>query len=114
MPEAGRPPTDMDDSMTAGWEREREEDEEEAAREEFEARVAERCLAPVSPAGPPCLDSRTGEVLDEKLVNIGMKNEMQSMTDFKVITEVSDTEPGEAGKKPISAGWVLLARGPGK
>jgi len=104
MPEAERPSTDMDDSMTASRKREREGDEEEAAKEEFEARVAERCLAPVSPAGLPWLDSRTGEVLDPKLVDIGMKNEMQSMTNFKVFTEVPDTEPGEAGKKPISAG----------
>eukprot|EP00972_Heterocapsa_arctica_P055442 8179983-Heterocapsa_arctica.AAC.1 len=75
--------TDLDESAMTGMKREREEDEEEAAKEEFDARVTERCLAPVSPAGPPWLDSRTGAVLDPKLVSIGMANEMQSMEDFK-------------------------------
>eukprot|EP00972_Heterocapsa_arctica_P079666 11738285-Heterocapsa_arctica.AAC.1 len=43
-----------------------------------------------------------------------MANEMQSMKDFKVLREVPDTEPGEAGKKPINTGWVLSDRGPTK
>eukprot|EP00972_Heterocapsa_arctica_P101540 14960773-Heterocapsa_arctica.AAC.1 len=75
--------TDMDESAMTDMKREREEDEEEVTNEEFEARVTERCLAPVSPAGSPWLDSRTGAVLDPKLVGIGMANEMQSMEDFK-------------------------------
>eukprot|EP00972_Heterocapsa_arctica_P057868 8537435-Heterocapsa_arctica.AAC.1 len=81
-------------------------------KKEFAARGAERCIAPVSPEGPPWLDSRTGAVLDPALVEVGVTNELESMENFEVINEVPEEEPKKLGKKAINCGWVLSERGP--
>ena len=93
----------------------KDEDEEAAGEEEFQARVAAReqaeVLAPASPPGPPWLDSVTGLELDPKKVDIGMRAELESFGDFGVADEVSEEEPRKLGRKIISMGWVIRARG---
>ena len=59
------------------WTGKRErEDTEEDHEEEYEGRVGARLVAPVSPPGPPWLDSRTGEELDTKLTETAMTEEL--------------------------------------
>ena len=91
----------------------REEDEQEAAQEEHEARVrAEDLHEPMQPpqdmeafpalhavsleqtlpGGPPYRHETTGEVLDTDLVNKAKEVERANWTTFKVVEPVSDQE----------------------
>ncbi len=109
---ATRVEDDQMDGMEKQQDRKRAREDDQGEEEEFAARGAERFVAPVSPAGPPWLDSRTGAVLDPTLVEIGMTNELESLQSFEVGKDVPEEEPKNLGKKVINCGWVLSERGP--
>ena len=110
--EAAKSGDEDDDDMTERWTGKRErEDTEEDHEEEHEGRVGARLVAPVSPPGPPWMDSHTGEELDTKLTEAGMTDELSSMTDFHAMEWCDAEEPVKLQKKVIKCGWVLSDRG---
>ena len=99
-----------EEEIQRGLERARDDQNYEEFMEELEGRV-HREIDAVAGEGPPWYDTRTGALLNTKLLQEGMDHERASLEAFKVRTEVSEEEPKKAGVRPIRMGWVLSDRG---
>ena len=99
-----------EEEIQRGLKRARDDQNYEGFLEELEGR-AHREIDAVAGEGPPWYDTRTGALLNTKLVQEGMDRERASLEAFKVRTKVSGEEPKKAGVRPIRVGWVLSDRG---
>ena len=99
-----------EEEIQRGMKRARGDQNYEEFMEELEGRV-HREIGAVASEGPPWYDTRTGALLNTKLVEEAMDRERASLDAFKVHTEVSEEEPKKAGIRPIRMGWVLADRG---
>ena len=75
--------------MRRGLKRAADREDEDDFQEELAGRLrgdVKQYIAAMS--GPPWLDSRTGAVLDEKMVEIGMESERTSLRSYRVYMEV--------------------------
>ena len=112
-PDIGDPTTAMeqDREVQRGFRRQRERDADEERAEELEGRLRSSMVGIVQVEGPPWYDSRSGELLDPKLVEEGMDRERESLGNFEALERAEDDEPGKCSRQPVDTGWVLADRG---
>ena len=103
---------ECDEEMRRGLKRAADREDEDDFQEELAGRLREdvkQYIAAMS--GPPWLDSRTGAVLDEKMVEIGMESERASLRSYHVYTEVPIARVREVNGTLIRSRWVLADKG---
>jgi len=112
MDESYAEDTPQEEESKRGMKRERthegaDDDEEEQGR-------VRASVSLIVTSGPPWYDARTGEVLDETLVQRGIQSERESLQSFPAYVEVPENEVRKKDGRLINSRWVLTKKGEGR